>query len=80
MDCSVGCDLPEPADRYGAKHGGQAESVGDTSATGPTGGAAALHHNGESKWKELKKELVASFNSVAKTTGVLVVAHNKGLL
>lgn len=26
-----------------------------------------------------KKELVASFNSVAKTTGVLVVAHNKGL-
>jgi large subunit ribosomal protein L10 len=50
------------------------------SATGPTGEAATLHHNGESKWKELrKKELVASFNTVAKTTGVLVVAHNKGL-
>ena len=26
-----------------------------------------------------KKELVASFNTVAKTTGVIVVAHNKGL-
>ncbi|MFO1035076.1 MAG: 50S ribosomal protein L10 [Hyphomicrobiales bacterium] len=26
-----------------------------------------------------KKELVTSFNTVAKTTGVLVVAHNKGL-
>ncbi len=26
-----------------------------------------------------KKELVATFNTVAKTTGVIVVAHNKGL-
>ena len=26
-----------------------------------------------------KKELVATFNTVAKSTGVLVVAHNKGL-
>ena len=43
-------------------------------------GEEPFRHKGESKWKELKRvELVATLNQVFKTTGVIVVAHNKGL-
>jgi large subunit ribosomal protein L10 len=61
---------------------GQAKNDENTSfhLVKPVGRGNPEHQNGEEHVERAeKKELVATFNEVAKTAGVIVVAHNKGL-